>query len=83
MEEALAQRNLELSKKGTDTKHDDEKDNLLAHLVKHTQGKEFRLNFFFPITHYLFWDALDKNILKDEVISFSKGQNSIWSEILV
>ena len=49
MEEALAQRNLELSKKGTDTKHDDEKDNLLAHLVKHTQGKESLLKSSFEL----------------------------------
>jgi hypothetical protein len=49
MEAALAQRDLELSKKGTDTKDDDEKDNLLAHLVKHTQGKEFLLKPSFQL----------------------------------
>ena len=38
MEDALAKRNLELSK-GSNAKVDDENDNLLAHLVKHTQGK--------------------------------------------
>ena len=38
MEEALAKRKLELSK-GVDVKDDDENDNLLAHLVRHTQGK--------------------------------------------
>ena len=53
MEEALAQRNLELSKKGTDTKYDDEKDNLLAHLVKHTQSKEFRLKSSFQLLNTL------------------------------
>ena len=37
MEEALAKRNLELSK-GADAKDDDEKGNLLEYLVKHTQG---------------------------------------------
>jgi hypothetical protein len=37
MEDALAKRNLELSK-GADAKDDDEKGNLLAYLVKHTQG---------------------------------------------
>ena len=66
MEEALAKRKLELSKKATDTK-DDESDNLLGHLVKHTQGKESSLNI---LSAYLmfFLDALDKEILKDEVI---------------
>jgi hypothetical protein len=38
MEEALAKRKLKLSK-GVDAKDDDENDNLLAHLVRHTQGK--------------------------------------------
>ena len=38
MEAALAKRNLELSK-GVDIKDNDENDNLLAHLVRHTQGK--------------------------------------------
>ena len=37
MEEALAKRNLELSK-GAEAKDDDEKGNLLEYLVKHTQG---------------------------------------------
>jgi hypothetical protein len=37
MEEALAKRNIELSK-GADAKDDDEKGNLLEYLVKHTQG---------------------------------------------
>jgi hypothetical protein len=37
MEEALAKRNLELSK-GADAKDDDDNGNLLAYLVKHTQG---------------------------------------------
>ena len=38
MEDALAKRNLELAK-GADAKVEDENDNLLAHLVRHTQGK--------------------------------------------
>jgi hypothetical protein len=38
IEEAFAKRNLELSK-GVDAKDNDENDNLLAHLVRHTQGK--------------------------------------------
>ena len=38
METALAKRILELSK-GVETKDNDENDNLLAHLVRHTQGK--------------------------------------------
>ena len=37
MEDALARRNLELSK-GADAKNDDENGNLLEYLVKHTQG---------------------------------------------
>ena len=40
MEAALAKRNLELSK-GVDVKDNDENDNLLAHLVRHTQGKQY------------------------------------------
>ena len=43
MEEALARRNLELSENGADVK-DDGSGTLLAHLVKHTQGKESPLN---------------------------------------
>ena len=40
MMEALARRNFELSTgKGVDAKDNDENDNLLAHLVRHTQGK--------------------------------------------
>jgi cytochrome P450 len=38
MEDALAKRNLELAK-GADAKVDEENDNLLAHLVRHTQDK--------------------------------------------
>jgi hypothetical protein len=37
MEDALAKRNLELSR-GADAKDDDENGNLLGYLVKHTQG---------------------------------------------
>ena len=43
VEEALARRNLELSENGADIK-DDGSGTLLAHLVKHTQGKESSLN---------------------------------------
>ena len=43
MEEALARRNLEISENGADVK-DGGSENLLVHLVKHTQGKEFPLN---------------------------------------
>ena len=39
MEEALARWNLEMSENGIDVK-DDKSEDLLAHLVKHTQGKE-------------------------------------------
>jgi len=40
MEDALAKRNLELSNNGADAKDDGEHgSDLLAHLVKHTQGK--------------------------------------------
>jgi hypothetical protein len=38
MDDALAKRNLEFSK-GADAKVDEDNDNLLAHLVRHTQGK--------------------------------------------
>ena len=48
MEEALAKRNLELSK-GTDAKDDDEKGNLLEYLVKHTQGMLALLILLFSI----------------------------------
>ena len=66
MEEALARRNLELSENGADIK-DDTSETLLAHLVKHTQGKESLSN---PLLHYLmfFLGTLDKSILKDEVV---------------
>ena len=39
MDEALARRTLELSENGVDVK-DNESGTLLAHLVKHTEGKE-------------------------------------------
>ena len=67
MEEALAKRNLELSK-GSDAKDDDENNNLLAYLVKHTQGMLSSLSLLFQLLNVFLWDALDKNILKDEVI---------------
>ena len=54
MEEALARRNLEMSKNGVDVK-DDESENLLAHLVKHTQGKESPLKPFPPLLNVNFW----------------------------
>ena len=47
MEDALSKRELELSKNGTDAKDGGENGNLLAHLVRHTQGKQYPLNFFF------------------------------------
>ena len=40
MEDAIAKRNIELSNKGADPKGEDENENLLAHLVKDTQGME-------------------------------------------
>ena len=69
MEDALAKRNLELSK-GADAKDDDENSNLLAYLVKHTQGMLSSLSLLFQLLNVFLWDALDKNILKDEVIYF-------------
>ena len=71
MEEAIATRNLELSK-GADAKDDDdEKGNLLAYLVKHTQGmlSSFKLTLLFKMLTMTFCGRfLDKNVLKDEVI---------------
>ena len=46
MEDALARRNHELSQ-GADVKGDDENGNLLAYLVKHTQGMKSSLNYLF------------------------------------
>ena len=46
MDDALAKRNLELSK-GADAKDDDENNNLLAYLVKHTQGMSSSLSLLF------------------------------------
>ena len=43
MEDAIEQRNLDLSTKGADTKDDDENGTLLTHLVRHTQGMSFPL----------------------------------------
>jgi hypothetical protein len=45
MEKALAKRILDLSKE-SDSKDDDENGDLLAHLVKHTQGKQSPLRLF-------------------------------------
>ena len=74
LEDALSKRKLELSKNGTDVKDDSENGNLLAHLVKHTQSKQCPLNLLFSISSCFFFggDALDKDILKDEVIKFSR-----------
>ena len=53
MEDALAKRNLDLSKNVADAK-DDENGNLLAHLVKHTQGKQYPLSLRFDSFMSLF-----------------------------
>ena len=67
MEEALAKRNLELSK-GAEAKDDDEKGNLLEYLVKHTQGMlSLSILFFNCLISFCGNTLLDKNILKDEV----------------
>ena len=52
MEDALAQRTLKLSK-GADVKDDDENGNLLAYLVKHTQGKQSPLSLFFQLLNVI------------------------------
>ena len=44
VEAAISRRNLEMSENGADVK-DGGSENLVAHLVKHTQGKESPLNF--------------------------------------
>lgn len=64
IEAALAKRNLELSRNGTDIK-DDGSETLLDNLVNRTQGKESLFN----LLRYclIFWNALEKSILKDEV----------------
>ena len=61
MEEAIARRNLELSENGADVK-DDASETLLAHLVKHTQGKDSLSNP--PLRHCLmfFFGTLQKRI---------------------
>jgi hypothetical protein len=56
MEEALAKRNLELSK-GADAKDDDEKGNLLEYLVKHTQGMLSSSSLLFKLLNAFLWDA--------------------------
>ena len=68
MEDAIEKRNLDLSTKGADAKDDDEHGNLLAHLVKHTQGTQIQFNFIFFDCLMCLGRPLDKNILKDEVI---------------
>ena len=69
MEDAIAKRKFKLSEKGTNyNAKDDESDNLLAHLVKHTQGMQFQLSFFSRSLNVFLGRPLDKNILKDEVI---------------
>jgi hypothetical protein len=67
MEAALARRKIELSNKGEDSKDDDEHENLLAHLVKHTQGKDSLVILLSNLLNVFSLDALDKKILKDEV----------------
>ena len=57
MEDALAERNLELSK-GADAKDDDENGNLLAYLVRHTQGMLSSLSLLFSIAECLFCGTL-------------------------
>ena len=47
MEDALSKRELELSKNADDAKDDGENGNLLAHLVKHTQSKQYPLKSLF------------------------------------
>ena len=49
MENAIQKRNTELS---TNAKDDDENGNLLAHLVKHTQGMEFPSDLLFNCLMY-------------------------------
>ena len=46
MENAIAKWNLE-SAKGADAKDDDKNENLLEHLVKHTQGNKSPLSLHF------------------------------------
>ena len=58
MEKALAKRKLELSEKGTDAKNGDEHENLLEHLVKHTQGKEFSICLSFIYFMCVFFGML-------------------------
>ena len=53
IEDALAKRKLELSKNGADSKDDNENGNLLAHLVKHTQGKDSPLSLLFNLLNAL------------------------------
>ena len=57
IEDALYKRN-ELSKNGADAKDDGENENLLAHLVKHTQGKQYPLNLLFQFLHVFFGGTL-------------------------
>jgi hypothetical protein len=77
MEVALAKRSLELAE-GADAKVEDENDNLLAHLVRHTQGDQFSIDFSFQLFNYFFGDAVDKTILKDEVILIFEGLSLVY-----
>ena len=52
MEAALAKRNLELAK-GVEAKVDHENDNLLAHLVRHTQGSVISVESAFQLVNLL------------------------------
>lgn len=56
MEDALARRNLELSK-GALAKDDEENKILLAYLVKHTQGMLSSLNLLLQFHNVFLWDT--------------------------
>ena len=70
MEDALARRNIKLSK-GADAEDDNENSNLLAYLVEHTQGMLSSMSLLCQLLNVFLWDALDRNLLKDEVVSLS------------
>ena len=59
MEDALAKRNFELSK-GADAKDDDENANLLAYLVRHTQGILSLLSLLFQLLNVLSCGTLSR-----------------------
>ena len=70
MEDALARRNIKLSK-GADAEDDNENSNLLAYLVEHTQGMLSSMSLLCQLLNVFLWDALDRSLLKDEVVSLS------------